>query len=62
MGFAASQKSVTSMVASPMRRASRFFQTTKSLDRLARLTPKQKGTRTSTNPARSVGTLRDDVK
>jgi hypothetical protein len=61
MGFAASNKSVVAAVKSPVRRAGRFFQTKRSIDRLPATNARQ-SVRTSTNPAQSVGKLSDSRK
>ena len=58
-GFGASIRSVSNAVASPASRVRRFVQTSKSIDRVARTTTRQPA-RTSTNPARSIGTLKSE--
>lgn len=58
-GFGASNKSVSNAVSSPAARSRRFTQTSRSIDRVARTTLRQRA-RTSENPARSIGTLKTE--
>lgn len=57
MSFAASSKSTVAMVKSPLQRINRFIQTRRGVGSIPRRAAQQ-SVRTSTNPARSVGSLR----